>query len=111
VLKEFGCSAVTGDQYGGRTFRAQFEAAGIAYDVSALAKSALYEALEPKLNARSIVLLDVPTLEQQLLGLVWRGGKIDHAAGEHDDFSNALSGVVHLLTAGVQLSAETIEGI
>ncbi len=27
--------------------------------------------------AGGVVLLDVPTLEQQLLGLVWRGGKID----------------------------------
>ena len=35
------------------------------------------------------VLPDVPELEQQLLGLVWRGGKIDHPQGEHDDFSNA----------------------
>jgi hypothetical protein len=45
------------------------------------------------------VLLDVATLEQQLLGLVWRGGRIDHQSGEHDDFANACAGVVSMLTA------------
>ena len=39
----------------------------------------------------------MPTLEQQLLGLVWRGGKIDHPPGEHDDLANAVAGVLHLL--------------
>jgi hypothetical protein len=40
------------------------------------------------------MLLDVPVLEQQLLGLVWRAGKIDHPNGEHDDFSNAGCGAL-----------------
>jgi hypothetical protein len=54
----------------------------------------LYEALEPRLNSHRVVLLDVPMLEQQLLGLVWRGGKITHQSGEHDDWSCALAGFV-----------------
>ena len=54
--------------------------------------------LEPRLNAREVVLLDVPILEQQLLGLVWRGSKVDHPSGEHDDFANAAAGVVELVT-------------
>lgn len=97
VLAEFGLSSVTGDAYAGQTFRVQFEAAGIAYQVCDKTRSALYEALEPKLNARALVLVDVPLLEQQLLGLVWRGGKIDHPAGEHDDYANAAAGVVDAL--------------
>ena len=60
-------------------------------------KSDLYDALEPLLNARQVVLLDVPELESQLLGLVWRGGKIDHPSGEHDDYANAVAGVVSLV--------------
>ena len=44
-------------------------------------------------------LLDVPLLEQQLLGLVWRGNKIDHPGGEHDDWANAAAGVAHLCAA------------
>ena len=44
-----------------------------------------------------MVLLDVPLMEQQLLGLVWRGGKIDHPGGEHDDWANAVAGCVALV--------------
>jgi hypothetical protein len=43
------------------------------------------------------VLPDVPVLEQQLLGLVWKGGKITHPAGQHDDFCTSAAGVVSLL--------------
>jgi hypothetical protein len=94
VLKEYGCASVTGDRYAGETFRSMFENAGIRYSVSAETKSELYEALEPILNGGRAVLLDEAQLEQQLLGLVWRGGKIDHPAGEHDDFANAAAGAV-----------------
>jgi len=38
----------------------------------------------------------VPLLEQQLLGLVWRGNKIDDPGGEHDDWANAVAGVARL---------------
>jgi hypothetical protein len=51
------------------------------------------------------VLLDVPEIEQQLLGLVWRGGKIDHQNGEHDDWANAAAGVVHELLRAEGISA------
>ncbi len=97
VLREYGVSQVMGDKYAGRTFSSQFEAAGVGYTVCPRDKSALYEGLEPALNSRGVVLLDVPTLEQQLLGLVWRGGKVDHASGEHDDFANAAAGAVYVL--------------
>ena len=53
--------------------------------------------MEPSLNAREVVLLDAPLVEQQLLGLVWHGGKIDHPGGEHDDWANAVAGVVALM--------------
>jgi hypothetical protein len=100
TLRAYGVSRVTGDRYAGETFRAQFGDAGIGYTVATEPKSALYEAFEPLLNASGIVLLDVPLLEQQFLGLVWRGGRIDHQPGEHDDYANAVAGVAHLLSAG-----------
>jgi hypothetical protein len=96
VLREYGITRVTGDHYAGLTFVADFEREGIVYEASTLTKSKLYEALEPVLNARELSLPNVPVLEQQLLGLVWRGGKIDHPAGEHDDWANATAGVVSL---------------
>ena len=91
---------VTGDSCEGNTFKADFEGHEISYDVSKWTAHQLYEALEPRLHAHEVVLLDAPKLEQQQqLGLMWRGGKIDHQAGEHDDYSNAAAGVVQVLAA------------
>lgn len=112
VLREYRCSSVTGDRYAGETFRTQFEQAGISYRLSDKTRSELYEALEPLLNARAVVLLDAAVLEQQLLGLVWRGGKIDHQAGEHDDFANATAGAVLRATGAVsELTVEQVAEI
>jgi len=94
ILREYQLSTVTGDRYAGETFKADFERQGIRYVVSGQTKSQLYEALEPVLNGRRVILVDTPKLEQQFLGLIWRGGKIDHQPGEHDDFANACAGVV-----------------
>ncbi|MCS6305998.1 MAG: hypothetical protein H8K07_20385 [Nitrospira sp.] len=97
ILKEYGCFTVIGDRFGGETFRAAFAKEGITYQPTRLTKHQLYEAFEPHLNARKVVLLDVPEAEQQLLGLVWRGGRIDHLPGEHDDWANAVVGGVEIL--------------
>jgi hypothetical protein len=94
VLRQYGCATVTGDKYAGETFVSAFEKLGITYKVAESTTHQLYEALEPALNGGRVVLLDVPELEQQLLGLVWRGGRIDHLGGEHDDYANAVAGVV-----------------
>src|SRR5581483_9355139 len=99
VLCEYGISSVTGDRYAGETFRRDFERHGITYELAALSRSQLYEALQPHLNGQRCVLLDVGTLEQQLLGLIWRGGKIDHPIGEHDDWANAAAGAADLVLA------------
>src|SRR4030095_12772702 len=104
VLKAYHISGVTGDHYGGESFPAAFTNAGISYAVSELTKSEIYEACEPHFNAGKIVLLDVQELESQFLGLVWRGNKIDHPNGEHDDWSNACAGVIHKVMAGVGLA-------
>lgn len=94
VLREYRVGTVTGDAYAGETFRADFERHGIGYELSDRSKSDIYEAFEPLLNSHRVRLIDVATVEQQLLGLVWRGSKIDHPSGEHDDFANACAGVL-----------------
>ena len=66
--------------------------------------SELYEALEPRLNAGEVLLPDVPILEQQLLSLIWRGSRIDHPGGEHDDFANACAGVAYVAAAAHRLA-------
>jgi hypothetical protein len=90
----FGVKLVTGDAYGGLTFRQDFLAEGIGYLVTKLSKSDMYEALEPRLLAGEVELLDIGELQEQLLMLVWRGTKIDHIPGDHDDYANACAGAV-----------------
>jgi len=108
LLHEYGISRVTGDAFAGQTFRQDFAAHHITYDVSPKSKSDIYEEFEPKLNADEIDLLDVPELQEQLLTLVWRGSKIDHQSGDHDDFANAAAGAIWLATgkAPMKISPE-----
>jgi len=94
LLRRYGVRKVTGDAYAGMTFKATFADFGVTYEVASQSASELYESLEPVLNGHRVVLLDVPKLEQQLLGLVWRGGKIDHQSSEHDDWANSVAGVI-----------------
>jgi hypothetical protein len=97
LLREYGVPKVEGDRYAGLTFQADFRRHGIGYQVARLTKSELYEALEPRINAGEVELLDQPKLVEQLLTLVRRGSRVDHQAGDHDDWSNAAAGVVNLL--------------
>lgn len=104
LLKEYGLSRVTGDAYAGQTFRLDFEAHGIAYTVAGLPKSDIYDALEPRLNAGEVELLDLPELQEQLLTLVMRGARIDHQPGDHDDYANAAAGAVWLVASGAEMT-------
>lgn len=99
VLKEWGISSVTGDSYAGETFRSDFSDLGISYVVCSQTTSELYEALEPRLNAGEVELLDDGKLQEQLLTLVWRGTKIDHQSGDHDDWATACAGAIWLASA------------
>ena len=99
--------SVVGDKYAGETFRADFQGKGISYRVSEFTKSEIYEEIEPLLNGGRIVLLDHPNLESQFLGLVWRGGKIDHPNGEHDDYANGAAGALNLASKNI---ARTLGG-
>jgi hypothetical protein len=109
ILKQYNIFTVMGDAYAGETFRSDFEGHGIRYEVCALSKSKLYEALEPVLNGGRAIFPNIAELEQQFLGLRWRGGKIDHESGEHDDWSNAVAGLVHLLADTDDAGARELE--
>jgi hypothetical protein len=96
IFKAYGITDVWGDNFGGKTFWYDFAQHGLMYYVSAATASQLYEAFAVPLNAGEVVLVDETKLEQQLLGLIWRGGKIDHPSGEHDDYANAAVGALML---------------
>ena len=105
-----GITRVWGDTYGGMTFREAFREQGITYQVCKLSASDLYEHLEPLLNAGRVAWIDEPRIEQEALGLLWRGSKITHPGGEHDDFINSLAGCVWLLDLQTTVvRAKTIE--
>jgi phage terminase large subunit-like protein len=94
ALKSYRVSTVSGDAYGGLTFKQDFERLGISFRSSTRTKSQIYEAFEPRLNAGEVELLDIPKLQEQLLTLVTRGARIDHEPNGHDDWANAAAGVV-----------------
>jgi hypothetical protein len=91
TLKEYHINTVVGDNYAGETFKRDFEEHQIKYVPAEHPKSFYYEELEPKINAGEVELLDVPALQEELLGLIWRGAKIDHQNGDHDDYANSVA--------------------
>lgn len=108
LLKDYRCYRVVGDRYAGETFRADFLEHRVQYEVSNLTKHQIYEALEPRLNAGEVELLDVPKMQEQLLGLVVRGMKIDHLSGEHDDWINAAAGALWLTAGELRIPDDSI---
>lgn len=98
LLGEYGISQVTGDAFGGDTFKADFAAAGRIFQLCPIPAYELYENLEIRLNTETCTLLDHPKLRDQLLGLRISGvnGRIAHAAHEHDDWANAAAGAIWL---------------
>jgi hypothetical protein len=84
-------SKVYGDAFGGQTFRLDFAAHGIGYEVRSASASTFYERLEPQLNSSEVELLDATMMIEQLVSLVWRGAKITHEHGAHDDHATAIA--------------------
>lgn len=97
LAREYRVSEVVGDNVGGATYRDAWHRADVGYCVSPRTTSENYESLEPLLNRGRCDLVDVPLLEQQLLGLIWKGAKITHPSGEHDDMATSAAGVLALL--------------
>jgi hypothetical protein len=98
VCREYNVSKVTGDDYAGGTFRADFQEYDVTYEGTEFSKSELYDQFEPRLNAGEVELLDDGKLQEQLLTLVIKGSKIDHQSGDHDDYANAAVGALLLAT-------------
>lgn len=101
TLKAYRCHKVTGDRFAGHWPREAFQKQGITYQVADQTASQLYAAFEPLVNSGQVELLDVPKLIQQILGLVRKGDKISHQAGDHDDYANAVAGAAVLASAPV----------
>jgi hypothetical protein len=99
LLRGYGVTTVSGDRFGGEFVTEGFRAHGIRYEPSALARSALYLELLPRVNAGTVQLLDLPELLRELRGLERRRGpsgqdRVDHVPGAHDDLANAATGAL-----------------
>lgn len=102
ILRVFRVTRVHGDRFGGEWPREGFRNQGVEYQLHPKSKSELYVGLLPHLTSRTIELLDHPKLPQELIGLERRvsvSGReiIDHPKGGHDDYANAVAGMVDLL--------------
>jgi hypothetical protein len=97
ILQSYRINKVYGDAFAGQTFRHDFEEHQVQYEMRSASASDLYERLEPPINAGEVELPDHPTLVEQIVSLVWRGNKITHEPGSHDDHANAVALVVNML--------------
>jgi len=104
ILRSYGIRKITLDGYAGHTFRHLFEQHSFMAEVCSQVKTGFYEELEVALNAGGVELPDDPKLQEQLLTLVVRGEKVTHLPGDHDDFANAVAGVVWLMQREARLS-------
>ena len=99
LIRQYPCTTVYGDRYGGEWPREQFQKHGVNYEPAERTKSELYKDLLPLLNSQAVDLLDNERLVSQLVSLerrTTRGGRdsIDHLPGAHDDLANAVAGAL-----------------
>jgi hypothetical protein len=102
VLKGYGVSNVTGDNYAGEWPVASFRNEGVAYERCEKNKSELYLAFVPVTNSGGVELPDDKRLFIELRRLerkCGRAGKdtVDHPPRPHDDLANSVAGLSFLL--------------
>lgn len=100
-LGMYRCALTTGDRYSAEWVVSAFERRSIKYAPSEQNKSELYLEMLPRLNARSVRLLDLPSVSNQICLLerrTARGGRdsIDHPRGARDDLANCIAGLCGL---------------
>jgi hypothetical protein len=99
AMDEYGVHRVFGDKFAGQTFQRDFEDLGKRYtSLDNVGKDKLYQTLDPKINGGLVELPDELKLEEQLLTLVVKpSGKITPpTVSDHDDYANAVAGLVHV---------------
>jgi hypothetical protein len=103
LLKEYGVSSVSGDNYAAEWVASAWKNTGISYERSDIPKSQIYLNCIPLFTRGLVRLPDHAKLLRELRLLerqTHRGGKesVDHPRGGHDDLANAVCGVLHSLS-------------
>jgi hypothetical protein len=104
MLAPYKVDKTTADRYSGQWCAQAFEKRGIKYEHAEQNCSQLYLEMLPRVNAKTIRLLDHPRAINQICMLErratrGRGDVIDHPIGAHDDIANAIAGLCGLATA------------
>jgi hypothetical protein len=104
LLALYKVDKTTGDRYSGMWCSQSFGKKSIRYEHSEQNKSQLYIEMLPRLNAKTVRLLDHPRSTNQICLLerrTVRGGRdsIDHPPNTHDDCANAIAGLCSLASA------------
>jgi hypothetical protein len=104
VLALYKIDETTGDRYSGQWCVQAFEKRGVRYEHAEQNCSQLYLEMLPRVNAKTIRLLDHPRAINQICLLErrttrGRGDVIDHPIGAHDDIANAIAGLCGLASA------------
>jgi hypothetical protein len=104
MLASFKIDKTRGDRYSGQWCAQSFEKRSIKYEHSDQNKSQLYIEMLPRINAKTIRLLDHPRVTNQICLLerrTVRGGRdsIDHPPNTHDDIANAIAGLCGIASA------------
>jgi len=101
ILKIFHCGIVHGDAYAASFAGQHYENHGVEYRASSLTRSEIYLAVLPHLLSNNVVLLDLPTMQEQFCALERKPGRvtdiIDHPSGKADDICNSVSGCLELV--------------
>jgi hypothetical protein len=118
LCREYGIGSVTGDAYAAQWVAAAWQEQNITYQKSDLPKSAIYLEVVPLFTRGLVRLPDHPKLLRELRLLerhTHRSGKdtVDHGRGGHDDYANAVCGVLRSLSnyLGYDLSMKWIDGV
>lgn len=101
VLAPYKVDQTTGDRYSAQWCSQAFEKRGIKYEQAEQNASQLYLEMLPRINAKTIRLLDHPRAINQICLLerrTARGGRdsISHPPNLHDDVANAIAGLCGL---------------
>jgi hypothetical protein len=113
AIKSYRCFEVRGDRYGAQWVQGAWQRAGVRYVPSELDKSQIYAEALVTFTMGLVSLPDHPRLIRELRLLerhTHRSGKdsIDHARGAHDDYANAVAGVLRDLSAYYGYDAELL---